>query len=135
MSSRAWRLAAAGSTAMCGLLTVISALTDDVPWRHELLLTVESGPLMALGHVLALGAGGGLLYLARGMVDRRRRALDTAIVMLLAGGVLDLVKGLDFEEAAVPLSLACLLGRGRRSCTRRTASRPPLMAATVAIGA
>src|SRR4051794_41959648 len=82
--SRGWRLAAAGSTAMCGLLTVISALTDDVPWRHELLLTVESGPLMALGHVLALGAGGGLLYPPRGVGDRRGGGLDKTNVMLLA---------------------------------------------------
>jgi lysyl-tRNA synthetase, class II len=133
-TSRAWGLAAAASTAMCGLLTVISALTDDVPWRHELLLTVEPGPIMALGHVLALGAGAVLMYLARGMVDRRRRALDAAIFVLLAVGLLDLVKGLDFEETAVALTLAALLARGRRACTRGTASPPPLVAATVAVG-
>jgi lysyl-tRNA synthetase class 2 len=120
---------------MCGLLTVISALTDDVPWRHDLLLTVEPGPIMALGHVLALGAGALLIYLARGIVDRRRRALDAAIVVLLAVAVLDLVKGLDFEEAAVALALAGLLATGRNACTRRTVSRPPLVAATVAVGA
>jgi lysyl-tRNA synthetase class 2 len=119
---------------MCGVLTVISALTDDVPWRHDLLLTVEPGPLMALGHVLALGAGAVLIYLARGILDRRRRALDAAIAVLVGVAVLDLVKGLDFEEAAVALALAALLACGRRACTRRTASRPPLLAATVAVG-
>jgi lysylphosphatidylglycerol synthetase-like protein (DUF2156 family) len=119
---------------MCGLLTMISALTDDVPWRHDLLLTVEPGRMMALGHVLALGAGAVLIYLARGILDRRRRALDATIVVLVAVAVLDLVKGLDFEEAGVALALAALLARGRRACTRRTASRPPLFAATVAVG-
>src|SRR3954468_11264037 len=132
--SRGWRLAAAASTAMCGVLTVISAVTDDVPWRHDLLLSVEPGPMMALGHVLALGAGAVLVYLAHGILDRRRRALDAAIVVLVAVAVLDLVKGLDFEEAAVALALAALLARGRRACTRRTTSRPPLLAATVAVG-
>src|SRR4051794_28914387 len=132
--SRGWRLAAAASTAMCGVLTVISAVTDDVPWRHDLLLSVEPGPMMALGHVLALGSGAVLVYLAHGILDRRRRALDAAIVVLVAVAVLDLVKGLDFEEAAVALALAALLARGRRACTRRTTSRPPLLAATVAVG-
>src|SRR3954451_23407972 len=133
--SRGWRLAAAASTAMCGVLTVISAVTDDVPWRHDLLLSVEPGPMMALGHVLALGAGAVLVYLAHGILDRRRRALDAAIVVLVAVAVLDLVKGLDFEEAAVAVTLAALLARGRRACTRRTASRPPLVAATIPVGA
>jgi lysyl-tRNA synthetase class 2 len=119
---------------MCGVLTVISALTDDVPWRHDLLLTVEPGRMMALGHVLALGAGAALVYLAHGILDRRRRALDATIVVLVAVALLDLVKGLDFEEAAVALALAALLARGRRACTRRPASRPPLLAATVAVG-
>jgi lysyl-tRNA synthetase class 2 len=120
---------------MCGILTLISALTDDVPWRHDWLLTVEPGPMMALGHVLAFGAGAVLLYLASGILDRRRRALDAAIVLLVAVAVLDLIKGLDFEEAAVGLALAAVLSSGRRACTRRTGSRPPLMAATVAVGA
>jgi lysyl-tRNA synthetase, class II len=134
-SSPAWRLAAAGSTAMCGLLTVTSAVTDDVPWRHDVLLTVEPGPLMTLGHVLALGAGLVLIYLARGMLHRNRRALDAAISVLVAVALLDLVKGLDYEEAGVALVLAGLLARGRRACTRRAASRPPLLAATLAAGA
>src|SRR5262249_8986903 len=67
--------------------------------------------------------------------DRRRRALNAAIVVLVAVAILDLVKGLDYEEAAVGLALASLLGFGRRACTRRTAKRPPLVAATVAVGA
>src|SRR3954454_7873526 len=132
--SRGWPLAAAASTAMCGVLTVIAAATDDVPWGHDLLLSSEPGPMMALGHVLALGAGAVLVYLAHGILDRRRRALDAAIVVLVAVAVLDLVKGLDFEEAAAPVALAALLARGRRACTRRTTSRPPLLAATVAVG-
>jgi lysyl-tRNA synthetase, class II len=134
-STPAWRYAAAASTAICGLLTVTSALTTDVPWRHHLLLTVEGNSLMAFGHVLAIGAGLVLVYLAHGILDRRRRALDTAIATLLAVALLHLVKGLDYEEAAVALALAGLLASGRHACTRGTGSRPPLVAATIAVGA
>lgn len=134
-SGPVWRLAAAASTATVGVLTVLSAVTDDVPWRHNLLLTVEPGSVMALGHVLALCAGVTLIYLAGGMLHRSRRALDTAIVALLAVALLHLVKGLDYEEAGVALTLAALLAVGRRSCTRGGSSRPPLLAATIGVGA
>jgi lysyl-tRNA synthetase, class II len=135
VGSPAWHLAAALSTGACGLLTVISAVTDDVPWRHDVLLTIEPGPLMAIGHVLALVAGLVLLYLARAILHRNRRALDTAIAVLLAVALLHLVKGLDFEEAGVALVLAAVLARGRRMCTRRAVARPPLLAATITVGA
>ena len=118
---------------MCGVVTILSALTEDVPWRRAWLLTVEPGPMMALGHVLALGAGALLVYLAWGILDRERRALDGTIGLLLTIALLDLVKGLDFEEAAIGLALAALLACGRRACTRRAASRLPLVAATVAV--
>lgn len=135
VSSPTWRLAAAASTGACGLLTVISSVTDDLPGRRDLLVTIEPGPVMTLGHVLAAAAGLVLVYLARAILHRNRRALDTAIVVLLAVALLHVVKGLDYEEAAVALALAALLARGRSACTRRAPSRPPLLAATIAVGA
>jgi lysyl-tRNA synthetase, class II len=130
-----WRALAAASTALYGVLTVLSAITDDIPWRHDLLLTVEPGPIMALGHVLVLGAGLGLVYLARGVLHRSRRAMNATIVLLIPVALLHLLKGLDYEEAGVAVALAIVLARGRRACTRRAAARPPLLAATVAVGA
>src|SRR5690348_5476554 len=106
VSSPTWRLAAAGSTGACGLLTVVSSVTDDLPGRHDLLVTIEPGPLMTLGHILALAAGLVLVYLARAILHRNRRALDVAIVVLVAVALLHIVKGLDYEEAAVALALA-----------------------------
>jgi lysyl-tRNA synthetase class 2 len=134
-SNGRWRALAAGSTALYGLLTVLSAVSADVPWRHELLRTVEPGSVVALGHILALSAGIALVYLARPILHRSRRAVDAAIVLLVPAAVLHLLKGLDYEEAAVALALAAVLARWRRACTRRTAARPPLLAATVAVGA
>jgi lysyl-tRNA synthetase class 2 len=117
------------------LLTVLSAITADVPWRYDVLRTVEPGPVIALGHILALGAGIALVYLARPILHRSRRAVDVAIVLLIPVALLHLLKGLDYEEAGVALALAAVLVRWRRACTRRTAARPPLLAATVAVGA
>ena len=130
-----WRALAAGSVAVYGLLTVLSAITADVPRRHDLLLSVEPGPIMALGHILAVGAGLALVYLARAILHRSRRAVDAVIVLLVPVALLHLLKGLDYEEAGVALALAAVLALGRRACTRRSAARPPLLAATVAVGA
>src|ERR1700756_4355552 len=112
---------AAASTAMYGVLTVLSAITNDVPWRQDLLSTVEPGSIMALGHVLTLAAGIALVYLARGILHRSRRAMDAAIGLLVPVALLHLLKGLDYEEAGVALALAAVLACGRRTCTRRTA--------------
>lgn len=120
---------------MYGLLTVLSALTSDVPRRHVLLRRVEPNSIMTLGHVLALGAGLALIYLAGGILNLSRRATDAAIVLLLPVAALHLLKGLDYEEAGVALALAGVLARERRGRMRGTAARPPLLAATVAVGA
>ncbi|MDX6669136.1 MAG: hypothetical protein QOK04_2516, partial [Solirubrobacteraceae bacterium] len=55
------RAAAALATATVGALSVLSAVTPNVPARQHLLLAVEPGPVMALEHVLATVAGRGLM--------------------------------------------------------------------------
>src|SRR2546421_8614532 len=74
------RRIAAVATALVGALSVLSAVTPDVPWRRHLLLAVEPGPLMALGHVLATLGGLGLVYVGWGILRGRRPALNVALV-------------------------------------------------------
>jgi protein-S-isoprenylcysteine O-methyltransferase Ste14 len=66
------------ATAVVGALSFVSAVTPDVPWRRHLLMSVEPGPALGLGHVLAALGGLALVYLAWGIVRRRRRAVDAA---------------------------------------------------------
>ena len=54
-----------------------------------------------------------LLVLALYLARRRRRALQLAVAILLVAGLLNLVKGLDIEEAALNWALACFLLWGR----------------------
>lgn len=92
--------------AAVGLVNVLSALTPNVPARARALLAIE--PVMALPifHALALPVGVLLVVLARSLVHRRRRAWRAAVALLALLGALDLLKGLDVEEAALSL-LAC----------------------------
>src|SRR3954452_11552701 len=78
------RRVAAVATALVGALSLLSAVTPDVPWRRHLLLAVEPGPVMALGHVLATLCALALVYIGWGILRGRRRAVHVAIVVLAA---------------------------------------------------
>src|SRR3954451_19511366 len=110
----AWLPPLAGClTALAGLLNVASALTPNLAERARVLLHVEDADFVPLAHALALAAWVGLLVLAVYLAKRRRRALQLTVVVLTVAGALNLIKGLDVEEAATGWALASLLVWGR----------------------
>jgi lysyl-tRNA synthetase, class II len=106
-----------------------------VPWRQELLLTVESGGVMSLSHVLAGAVGLALIVVGRSMARGTRRAVDVARVLLIGVALLHLAKGLDYEEASMAIAMAAVLTAGRGAFDRGAAEKPRLVAAAVAVGA
>src|SRR5437763_6061203 len=116
LRSAALRRIAAIATALVGALSLLSAITPDVPWRRHLLVAVEPGPVMALGHVLATLCGVALIYVGWGILRGRRRAVNVAIVVLVALALIHAAKGLDYEESALALALAVLLYAAPRPC-------------------
>ena len=129
------RLATGMATVLAGGLSVGSAITSDVPWRAQFLLEVEPSAARGLGHVLAAAGGVGLIYLGWGIIRGRRRAGQVASIVLVALAVVHAVKGLDYEESAVALTLAVLLQANRRAFSRGGAPRAGLIAGTAAVGA
>jgi len=101
------------ATAFAGLVNVASALTPELPLRLRSLLALAPAADVRLAHALALPAGLALLGVARPLAKRRRRALHLAIALLLAAGVLNLLKGLDLEEALLSWGVAYVLWRAR----------------------
>ena len=104
---------AALAAAVVGAVNVASALTPNIRWRGHLLLGFEPVETIRLFHALALPAGGALLLVAPYLWGRRRRAWQVATVLMLALGLFDLLKGLDFEETAISWGAAGLLLVGR----------------------
>ena len=96
-------------------VNLLSALTPDIRWRGRLLLRIEPLAEMHVFHALAIPASLALLLSAYYLYRRRLRALQLAIALLCVLGLLNLFKGLDFEEAAADLLAASLLFAGRRS--------------------
>jgi lysyl-tRNA synthetase class 2 len=105
---------AALAAALVGAINVASALTPTIRWRGHLLLSYEPLQAMRLFHALALPAGAGLLLVAPYLMKRRRRAWQTAILLMVALGLFDLLKGFDFEETAITWGVAAALLAGER---------------------
>ncbi|HEY4825997.1 MAG TPA: phosphatidylglycerol lysyltransferase domain-containing protein [Solirubrobacteraceae bacterium] len=106
---------AAVAAALVGAINIASALTPNIRWRGHLLLEFEPVEAMRLFHALSLPAGAALLLVAPYLAKRRRRALQTAVVLMLALGVFDLLKGLDFEETIITWTAALVLLAGRNA--------------------
>jgi lysyl-tRNA synthetase, class II len=105
--------ALAAGTASIGIVNVASALTRNPHWRTHVLEDVSLVSLVPLFHTLALPAGALLVVLALYIAKRRRRAWAASVVLLLALGMVNLLKGLDFEEAILGWALAAFLWWGR----------------------
>jgi lysyl-tRNA synthetase, class II len=112
-------LLAALAAAFVGAINLASALTPNIRWRGHLLLEFEPVEAMRLFHALALPAGAALLLVAPYLAKRRRRAWQAAIVLMLALGLFDLLKGLDFEETIITWTAAAILILGRKAFTVR----------------
>ncbi len=106
---------AALAAALIGAVNVASALTPNIHWRGHFLLDYEPMEAIRLFHALALPAGAALLLVAPYLLKRRHRAWQAAILLMLALGCFDLLKGLDFEETAITWATAAALLIGRAS--------------------
>lgn len=117
MDHRWLPLAGAALTALAGIVNIASALTPDIQWRGHLLLKLEGVHALQMFHALALPAGGALLLVAPYLLKRRRRAMQVAVALLVGIGVVNLLKGLDYEECAFGWGVALLLVGGRAQFT------------------
>jgi lysyl-tRNA synthetase class 2 len=129
------KLAALG-TALAGFVNLASAVTPNIAWRDHVLLRVAPFDALRLSHAAAVPASLLLFVTAPYLWRRREGALRLAVVLLIGLGVLDVLKGLDLEEAGGSFAGAGMLWLGRGSfCVRpdpvslRTAlTRVPLLA-------
>jgi lysyl-tRNA synthetase class 2 len=104
---------------LAGLVNLASAVTPNIAWRDDLLLQVAPLAALRVSHAAAVPASLLLLVTAPYLWRRRQSALRLAVVLLVGLAVLNLLKGLDVEEAAGSLAVAGVLWLGRSAfCVR-----------------
>jgi lysyl-tRNA synthetase class 2 len=108
------RLAALAAV-LAGLVNLASAVTPGIEWRDHLLLQVAPIEALKISHAIAVPASMLLFVTAPYLWRRRQGALRLAVVLLVGLGVLNLLKGLDLEEAGASFAVAGLLWLGRSS--------------------
>jgi phosphatidylglycerol lysyltransferase len=104
-----------------GAMLLVSGALPAVPGRLHDLAEVVPLPFIEASHIAASLVGTLLLFLAPGLYRRLDGAFIATRALLAAGVVFSLVKGIDYEEAAVLLGVLALLQWSRRAFYRRTA--------------
>jgi lysyl-tRNA synthetase class 2 len=94
---------------------VLSVVVPEDPDRRRLIAHIAPPGLPSVAHVLAVAAGLVLVALAPKLWRGTRKAVSLSVVALVVLAVLNVVKGLEYEDAVVALGLAALLFAGRRA--------------------
>lgn len=103
----------AGLTALVGVMNVVSALYPAFTHRFEILGDFLPLHVIRMSQTATVLAGICLIILADGLRKRRERALHLTITLLLVSSILNIAKGLDFEEALISACVAPTLWHSR----------------------
>lgn len=103
-----------------GMVLLISGSLPGKRTRMEALNAIVPQPFVEASHMAGSIVGVALLLLSAGLYRRLDGAAWMARGLLLAGAVFSLLKGIDYEEAAVMLAIAGLLQWTRDAFYRRT---------------
>ena len=111
----------AAITFLAGVVLLFSGATPAESHRLELLGRILPIAVIETSHLVASVAGAGLLVLSQGLARRLDVAYYLTAVLMGVGMTTSLLKGFDYEEAAVVGVAFLLLHGGRAAFTRRAA--------------
>ncbi|MCY1045674.1 bifunctional lysylphosphatidylglycerol flippase/synthetase MprF [Corallococcus sp. bb12-1] len=130
--------AASAVAFVAGAVLLFSGATPADAERLAVLRRLVPLSLLEVSHLLGSLVGLALLLLARGLQRRLDAAYVLTQVLLVAGAVFSVVKGVDYEEASLLLVLAAALAPFHQQFYRHTslfaeAFSPGWLLATVAV--
>ena len=103
-----------------GCVLLVSGSLPTVPGRANLLSDFVPLPVTEISHLAGSLVGAALLVLSAGLYRRLDGAFWLTRLLLLAGALFSLLKGLDYEEASVMILIAAALQWTRAAFYRRT---------------
>lgn len=98
---------------LSGVVLLVSGASPGIDSRLRMISSVLPHAMLELSHLAGSMIGLCLLILARGLYRRLRGAYQVAVILLLVGAVVSLLKGLDYEEATILLVAVGLLWAAR----------------------
>lgn len=104
---------------LAGVVLLVSGAMPALDSRLHLISRGIPLPVLELSHMAGSALGMGLLILARGLYRRLHGAYQIALVTLLMGIGVSLIKGLDYEEALLLTGIAIALWISRDEFYRR----------------
>ena len=104
---------------MAGLVLLVSGARPGVDERMRALHHLVPLGLIEGSHLVGSAVGVGLVILARGLWRRLDSAWVLALALLGVGATASLLKGFDWEEAAIALAIALVLIPNRDKFHRR----------------
>jgi len=107
------------SSFVAGAVLLFSGVLPGLKGRLSVLRDFLPLPAIEISHFLGSLAGAGLLILARGLQRRLDAAYHFTVGLLIAGIVLSLFKGLDYEEAIILAVMLIALLPCRREFYRK----------------
>ncbi len=127
------RLLAAATLAAGGIL-LLSGATPAAPDRMARLARLLPLPALELSHFLGSVIGAALLLLARALQQRIDAAYFLTLALLGAGSLASLLKGFDYEEAAILAAMLVAFLPSRRYFYRRSSLLSPSFSASWVTG-
>ncbi|MEZ4283024.1 MAG: bifunctional lysylphosphatidylglycerol flippase/synthetase MprF [Myxococcota bacterium] len=113
------------ATFAAGVVLLLSSATPADSSRIEWIAQVIPLPVLEASHFLSSLVGVGLLLLAHAMQSRVDAAYAVTLALLATGAMLSLLKGFDWEEAALLSAVAFVLAPCRRFFYRRSSLLAP----------
>ncbi|HEX7740905.1 MAG TPA: bifunctional lysylphosphatidylglycerol flippase/synthetase MprF, partial [Sphingobium sp.] len=110
----------AALVAVGGVVLLVSGSLPAIPARFRALNDFVPMPFMEASHLAASVSGALLILLASGLYRRLDGAFWLTRLLLVSGAVFSIMKGLDYEEATVLLTIAAVLQVSRSAFYRRT---------------
>ena len=105
-------------TFVAGTILLVAGATPELDTRLAPLNRLLPLAVVEIAHLAASLIGLALLVLARALFRRIRAAYRAAVWLLVAGGVASILKGFDYEEAAILAIVLAVLTLGRTAFHR-----------------
>ncbi|MDP1890033.1 MAG: bifunctional lysylphosphatidylglycerol flippase/synthetase MprF [Gemmatimonadaceae bacterium] len=105
---------------IAGAVLIVSSATPPVRARMRLLHQVSPTSVIESAYFFASLVGTALMLVSRGLYRRLDGAWVLAIVLLVAGAVASVLKGLDYEEATFLVIVLTALAAARGAFPRRS---------------